>query len=257
VQLAIARESLIGKIFIADARYRAMPTLKANGIEIYYEMSGSGEPLLLIGGLGADVRQYRKTASSLSQNFTVISFDNRGAGGTDKPDIPYTIEMMADDTAGLLAGLKIGRAHVVGMSLGGRIAMALALRHPSMVKSLVLTSTFASQPKDKLPFRYNALVFLAGALRPFSKRIIPYYAFKRQLEASRSYGCAADLPKIAVPTLVLHGKKDTIAPFSMAEEIHAGIKGSKLIAFEGGHTFSMRQNEIYAATIKEFLAGID
>jgi pimeloyl-ACP methyl ester carboxylesterase len=233
-----------------------MPTLKVNGINIYYEVSGKGEPILMIGGLGADVRQYRRTARILSEKYSVISFDNRGAGGTDKPDVPYTIEMMADDAAGLLEALRIGRSHVVGMSLGGRIAMSLALRHPNLVKSLVLTSTFASQPKDKLPFRYNALVFLAGALRPLSENIIPYYAFKRQLEASRSYECTADLPRIAVPTLVLHGKKDTIAPYGKAEEMHAGIKGSKLLSFEGGHTFSMRQSEKYAATIMEFLAGM-
>jgi len=233
-----------------------MPTLKANGINIYYEMSGQGEPILLIGGLGSDVRQYRKAAMSLSKNHLAITFDNRGAGGSDKPDSPYTIEMMADDTAGLLAGLKIERAHVVGMSLGGRIAMSLALRHPGLVKSLVLTSTFASQPKDKLPRRYSILFRLAGALRPFRKNTMPYYAFKRQLEASRSYNCNDRLSNIRVPTLILHGKKDTIAPYYLAEEIHTGIKGSTLIAFKGGHTFPFQESERYLGAITEFVSDI-
>jgi pimeloyl-ACP methyl ester carboxylesterase len=86
---------------------------------------------------------------------------------------------------------------------------------------------------------------------------MPYYAFKRQLEASRSYNCNDSLSKIAVPTLILHGKKDAVAPYYLAEELHAGIKGSKIIDFDGGHTFSFRENERYARAIIDFLTGLN
>lgn len=120
-----------------------MPTIKANDINIYYELYGEGEPLVLIAGLGTDLTVYEPTINRLSKRFRVLAFDNRGVGRTDKPDIPYKIEIMADDTAELMNGVGINKAHVLGISMGGRIAMALALQHPSKVNSLVLAATSA------------------------------------------------------------------------------------------------------------------
>jgi len=117
-----------------------MPIAKVNDINMYYEMHGGGEPLVLIAGLGTDLTVYEPIINELSQKSKVLAFDNRGVGRTDKPDAPYAIEMMADDTAALMSGVGIEKAHVLGISMGGRIAMALALQHPDKVKSLVLTS---------------------------------------------------------------------------------------------------------------------
>ncbi len=105
-----------------------MPTIKINDINIYYEIHGEGEPLLLIPGLRNDVSEYQKIIDTLSTQFSVVALDNRGAGRTDKPDSPYSIEMMADDAAGLLNALGIEQAHILGVSMGGRIAADLALR---------------------------------------------------------------------------------------------------------------------------------
>src|SRR5579883_3264799 len=107
-----------------------MPTVSANNITIYYEIHGAGEPVTLIAGLNSDHTLYRGILPHLAARYQVILFDNRGVGQTDKPDIPYTIEMMAADTAGLLQVLGIERAHILGTSMGGRIAVALALQHP-------------------------------------------------------------------------------------------------------------------------------
>lgn len=231
-----------------------MPTVKVNDISMNYEVHGQGSPLVLIGGLGTDISVYRKMIRQLSEKHKVLAFDNRGSGRTDKPDIPYTIEMMADDTAALMASAGIERASVLGTSLGGRIAMALALRHPRRVSKLILTSTFASQPEKKLPRSYHAIKLATSWTHAFRNKTQPYYAFMHQLEASRKFVCTASLGDIRASTLILHGLKDKIAPFKLAEELHAGISGSKLIAFKGGHAFPLMQRERFITEVLAFLA---
>jgi 3-oxoadipate enol-lactonase len=232
----------------------AMPTVKVNDINMNYEIHGKGKPIVLIAGLGTDISVYRGLIRSLSEKYKLLVFDNRGVGRTDRPDTPYTIEMMADDTVGLMTSLGIEQANVLGISLGGRIAMDMALRHPDRVMKLVLTSTFASQPEKKLPTSIHIVKLIAASTRPFRKQTQPYYAFVRQLEASRGYVCSDRLGDIRAPTLILHGLKDNIAPFKLAEELNAGISDSKLISFRGGHTFSFRQRQEFIQEVSGFLA---
>src|SRR3989442_15734833 len=110
-----------------------MATANINGIEIYYEVHGSGEPLLLIMGLGANATGWYAQIPAFSKDYQVIAFDNRGAGRSEKPNEPYTMPQMAQDAVGVLDTLCIGAAHVFGMSLGGIIAQELALRHADRV----------------------------------------------------------------------------------------------------------------------------
>ncbi|MBF8302764.1 MAG: catD, partial [Candidatus Dadabacteria bacterium] len=94
-----------------------MPYARVNGIRIYYETYGEGFPVVLIGGLGSEIQSWATQIPIYSKHFQVIVFDNRGAGKSDKPDIPYTIELMADDTASLLDALGVESAFVVGKSM--------------------------------------------------------------------------------------------------------------------------------------------
>jgi pimeloyl-ACP methyl ester carboxylesterase len=118
-----------------------MPTLISNGIRLAYETHGDGPPLLLIAGVGYGAWFWHRIVPGLAGHFRVITFDNRGAGGSDKPDGPYTVPMMAADTAGLLDALQIKGACVMGHSLGGFIAQELAVTRPDLVGKLILAST--------------------------------------------------------------------------------------------------------------------
>ena len=122
-----------------------MPTATIRELDIYYETAGSGEPLLLIMGLGADANAWVRQTPVLSTRYRTIVFDNRGVGRSSKPPGPYSTAQMADEAAALLEHLDIDHAHVVGMSMGGMIAQEVALRHPQRVGTLTLACTY-SQP---------------------------------------------------------------------------------------------------------------
>lgn len=225
-----------------------------NGIQMYYEIRGEGKPLVLIAGLATDLTKYDGMIAKLSQSYKVVAFDNRGAGRTDKPDIPYSIEMMADDTSGLLTLLGIERAHIMGVSMGGRIAIALALQHPELVKSLILVSTSASRSSRTWTSRLLMAMPKVSIVRTMGEQYPqPYYAFVRQREASRNYEASDRLNEISVPTLILHGKRDRFTPYGFAEEMHARIRDSKLTGFNGGHLLVFfRRRELLDAVL-EFL----
>ena len=230
-----------------------MPTVKVSDINMYYEISGDGEPLVLIAGLGTDLTIYRPIIDRLSKKYRVVAFDNRGVGRTDKPDIPYTIEMMADDTAGLLRATGIKQAHVLGFSMGGRIAMALALQHPDLVKSLILTSTSPRQRNTRSMLRLRLMSLMPT--RRLRKYPQPYYAFNRQLIESRSYDCSDRLSEIKVPTLILHGTKDKLAPLETAEAMNKRIKGSEMKTYEGGHIFFMMSQEKFCNAVLDWMGS--
>ena len=117
--------------------------LKSASCDIAYEIRGEGPPLLLIMGLSARGAFWEDHILAYEKHFTCIVMDNRGAGDSAKPQGPYTSEMMADDSAALLKHLDLGPAHIAGISMGGIIAQSLALKHPALVKSLLLISTWS------------------------------------------------------------------------------------------------------------------
>jgi pimeloyl-ACP methyl ester carboxylesterase len=124
-----------------------MPKTNVGNVELYYEDHGSGDPLLLIMGLGADANGWMFQVPELSKHYRTIVFDNRGVGRSDKPAGPYSIAQMADEAVGLLDILEIERAHVCGISMGGMISQEVALKHPKRLRSLILGCTYA-KPDD-------------------------------------------------------------------------------------------------------------
>jgi 3-oxoadipate enol-lactonase len=232
-----------------------LPTVHANGIDIYYEIHGRGEPLLVIGGLGIDLTQLSKMIDEFSEKHQVIAFDNRGSGRSDKPDVPYSIGIMAEDAAELLAGIGVQRTTVLGVSLGGRIALSLAINHPELVNSLILVSTSARTDLRRgiLWWLSNQLLRIPAVRRVGTKYPQPYPAYVRQRDASRGYDVTGQLGEIRMPTLIIHGSGDRMVPYRKAEELHNGIDGSRLVAFEGGHLIMFSQAKKLVSTIEEFL----
>ena len=213
-----------------------MPVTHAGDIDMYYEVHGSGEPLVLIGGLANDVSEWEWMVNWCAQTHRVLAFDNRGAGRTDKPDAPYSIPMMADDTDALMEAVGMSHATVLGVSMGGRIALELALEHPDRVARLILVSTTASARPETSTSRMELLSMLSSRLFR-GKYPQPRHAFARQRQASRTYDCVDRLGEIHVPTTILHGRKDKIAPLREATAMRRGIPGSQLVTFSGGHLF--------------------
>jgi pimeloyl-ACP methyl ester carboxylesterase len=227
-----------------------MPIQRVGDIDMYYELRGSGDPVVLIGGLGNDVTEWEWLVERCAESNRVLAFDNRGAGRTDKPDSPYSIEMMAADTAGLMEALGISEATVLGASMGGRIALELALEHPELVTRLILVSTSAASRPDNGPTRMEMLRFV-GRFIFRGKHPQPAYAQAHQSQASHVYECLDRLGEIQVPTTIMHGRNDRIFPLRNAEDIRYGIEDSQLVTFRGGHWFFMRKER------KWFLDSVD
>ncbi len=241
-----------------------MPTVRANNVNLYYEKQGSGEPLVLIPYLAADQACYAFQVADYAKHFTCISVDLRGAGQSDKPDMPYSTELFADDVAAFMQAIGVERAHVTGLSLGAVVGMWLAIKHPEKVKTLSLHSSW---PKTDLflttvvegwramakglgdipevvitgilpwclrPETYAAKPDLIKTLADFvrSRPVQPVDAFMRASEAVMKHDCAAGLSQIKARTQITFGRFDMVTSTRFADTLHGQIKGSELHVFE-------------------------
>jgi len=128
--------------------------VEINKVKICYQVQGEGYPVVLIHGFGSKKESFMAQVPALSQEFKVISFDNRGSGKSGRPNIPYTMEMFVDDIKALLDYLTIDKVHLIGLSLGGMIGLNYVLKHPNTVNKLVLINTLAQFPNDFDPETY-------------------------------------------------------------------------------------------------------
>ena len=124
-----------------------MQRARVNGVELVYEIHGTGEPLVLIHGAQSDRSIFSGMLTDFTDQFEVLTFDQRGSGQSEKPDVEYTMGMIADDTAALMDHVGFSSAHIYGVSMGGMIAQELAIRHATHVRSLVLGCTTPGGPK--------------------------------------------------------------------------------------------------------------
>src|ERR1044071_718268 len=166
-----------------------MPKITSNGIELYYEIHGAGKPLVLIAGLGYSMWQWHRMVPILAEHFQVITFDNRGVGQSDKPAGPYTAQMLVTDTVDLLNGLNIEKAIILGHSMDGFIAQAMALDFPERLEKLILCSTNFGGPHH-IPVTPEAMKVLTDVSSDPLKR------FKNGLVVSTAPGWAESNPEM-------------------------------------------------------------
>ncbi len=256
--------------------------IKANGAELYYEVSGSGPYLVLIEGLGVATWLWEKQVSEFSKHFTMIVYDNRGVGKSEKPAGPYSISMMADDLSALLDTLKISKAHILGVSMGGFIAQDFALRNPQKVDRLVLVATSAGGA-DHVPMSPDVLsqMFVnEGPPREVVRRKLalayseefmkteavehlidlrladpqPPHAFMAQAAAGAAFNLSEKVKEIKAPCLIMAATGDRLVPVANAHNLSKKIPNSQLKIYEGyGHQFFVEIHERFNRDVIEFL----
>jgi 3-oxoadipate enol-lactonase len=250
-----------------------MTQITIGDININYEIQGSGEPLLMIMGLSFSLRDWgKKFTELLAQYYQLILFDNRDAGLTSQSTRPYTIADMADDAAGLLDALKIPKAHVFGVSMGGAIAQQFALKYPDKLDKLILGCTMAggacSQPGDisgvingnlsDLLFTPTFIHNNRQELAKFLAATTPFHsqgnALERQLQAFATHDTCDTLAEIKAFTLILTGDQDIAIPRSNSDLLAAKIPNLKLeIIADAAHGFSYSHPDTTADLIHLFL----
>jgi 3-oxoadipate enol-lactonase len=258
-----------------------MPFADSKGCRIYYDVSGTGEPLLLVAGQGADHHSWAGVREMLAARHEVIVYDHRGTGQSDKPsEPPYTTRMMAEDAIAALDDLGIGRAHAYGVSMGGRIGQWLGIDHGDRLGGLVLCSTtpgdahgvirdaeitkamanLASDPAAQALITrevYSAQWMSANRERLMAQAQYspPPFAQALHFQCSQTHDAWDALPKIKNPTLVMHGSADRLNPTANAQLLASAIPRAELRLIAGGlHGCSTERADECNAIVLDFLA---
>ena len=264
-----------------------MSTIKTNGVELYYERRGSGDPLLLVHGLLFSAASWRDQVDVLSAEYDVIAVDLRGQHRSETTgDLAgFDLWNQAEDIHGLITQLGIAPVHYAGLSMGGMIGMRLALRHPEDLRDLVLLDTSARGEDPEKVERYEAMrhvmkkgelehvlpglpvVFFADAyVADFPGKVEEWFESLRLCNtnglemSSRAVDYRDDisdqLGHIKLPTLVIHGREDVPIPVEEAELLAARIPGARLELVEAaGHQSNMDHPVEITALIRAFLAA--
>jgi aminoacrylate hydrolase len=260
-----------------------MPKANIGDAEIYYEEHGSGEPLLLVSGLGGTAAYWKPNIPALAAKYRVIVHDHRGAGQSTHSRIRYSVDQMTDDVLRLMDHLKIERAHLVGHSTGGAIGQTMAIRNPERLRKLVLFATWTKADKffrqlfearralltqvGKEAYGRGGTLFLYPPSWIKANEVLveereklsiatfaPPEVVASRIDAIVAFDRTAGLGSIRTPTLVLGAKDDVITPAYFSEELARDIPGAKLeIMPEGGHCASETALEAFNRAVVSFL----
>jgi 3-oxoadipate enol-lactonase len=259
-----------------------MPYTENDGANIWYEVSGEGDPLLLIMGLGADSTGWILQRKPFAERYQVIVFDNRGVGRSSCPPPPFSTEQMAGDALAVLDAVGIERAHVLGVSLGGAIAQHVALRAPERVRSLILAATWAgpsvwrSRVRDvqlavartagrealitlRMLFVFSPLLFndnpqLADLIqKTLLESPATLEGYLAQVDAAEFHDARARLGELTMPTLAITGRRDVLVPPELTEEIASSIAGAELVKLESAHAIQFEEVAAFNDAVLSFL----
>jgi 3-oxoadipate enol-lactonase len=263
-------------------------TRATDGVRIHYQELGwpKGEPILMIQGLGADLKGWTLQRLRFAPRYRTIALDNRGAGRSDKPFGRYTLEQMAEDAVSVLDAAGVDRAHVMGASMGGAIAQILAVRHPERVRSLVLACTACenhawrrellaqwaavANERGMREMSQRAMRWLVGgrSLRRYSPALgmlgplamrMPSYAFASQVRAILDIDDSIrfQLKSLDVPTLVVVGNQDILTPRGDSEQLAELIPGAELVVISGAaHGLMVEHASTFNRVVARFLSSV-
>jgi pimeloyl-ACP methyl ester carboxylesterase len=236
--------------------------VRAGELDIWTEQVGQGPDVLLIGGLGDTVESWQFQLDGLADRYRLTAFDNRGVGRTAMPPGPVSVEQMADDAARVLGALDIPSAHVAGFSGGSIVSQELALRHPDLVRSLVLQSTWPAMdpylrtwllsvrwqvevaPSERAFLEgfflwiYTARAHNNGTVDQFIEEVLAFphkqttEDLHRYINAFVGHDTTDRLPQIAAPTLVLAGGRDSTARPPLGRAVADRIPGARFEVME-------------------------
>jgi pimeloyl-ACP methyl ester carboxylesterase len=261
-----------------------MAEVRVDNVRLHYEVTGSGDPLLMVMGLGGSSAGWApELITELAHSFRTIVYDNRGTGQSDKPDVPYSLEMFAADAIAILDDLNISRVHLFGVSMGGMIAQEVALRDGARLQTLTLgCTTFGGKnavppppesiklltaPRNGLsdeevirrgwPLAYTPEYIkghraeLEASIPRLLVNATPTFIFKRHLDATYGLKTYDRLPEIKTPTLVITGAKDVLIPARNSEILSERIPGARLYIIQNaGHAFFNEARQVF---LKEFV----
>jgi pimeloyl-ACP methyl ester carboxylesterase len=259
-----------------------LSTLSINDIKLYYDVSGKGEPLLLIAGMGSDSQSWDSILPELTKQFTVITFDNRGSGRTTPHEAPFSIQDLTEDAIALIKHLKFEKISILGHSMGGFVAQDCAIRYPEYVSNLILAATYPcnSQRNNELFSDWisnqerglpQSLWFKTLFYWIFTKKFFcdctilegaiqgsihyPYpqspTAFKNQVKAIRDFNVVDNLPKIKHKTTIICGEEDILF---FADDI---IKAFEKIPNKTIYTIKNAAHSIHVEQPTEFIKVVN
>jgi 3-oxoadipate enol-lactonase len=250
-------------------------TIQAGSLRLAYSIVGSGEPVLLLHGAGGDGASWEYQIKALSERYQVIFPDQRGHGASSVPPGPYTIKQFASDALALCQSLNLEAVHVMGHSLGGMVALSMALSSPSSVRSLSIINSTSSSGKSRGGL-INAYIKTRGMARfarqncklhlpdkgqePLCERLVevmgnnPKEGYIATQGAVDSFDVSKRLHEIKCPTLIVHSAQDAI-PKEDKDLMTREIKGAKMVTIEDSrHVVLWDQPERLNQCLLEFLS---
>ncbi len=259
-----------------------MPVCRVNGINIYYELHGDGEPVIFGNGVFSNTLGWLNQVPVFSKEYQVILYDMRGQGQSDKPPGPYSFDIHAEDQKALLDELGISKVHHVGISYGAELGLVFALKYPEMLKSLVVCSGVsyvgpllnhmcqlwrsvcrlgdpdlffhATVPLNFGPtFLKEQAAFLERAKERYAE--LEFAPFVSLLDAFLSLNITDQLSQIAIPTCIIAGEDDILKPANpYSSVIHDKISNSEMIIVrDSGHAVTFERPEEFNSIVLGFL----
>jgi pimeloyl-ACP methyl ester carboxylesterase len=257
-----------------------MEVIRANGLDVAYERAGAGPPIVFVHGAASDSRLWRPQLAALADEFTVVAWDEPGAGRSEDAPAGFGLTDYADCLAALVDALKLGPAHVAGLSWGGTVALELYRRRPGAAATLILVDTYAgwkgSLPEEELRARIAHAEATFGAPTEYFDPTLPGLfsadppeeavaaleemaadvrpeSMKTSLTAMAEADLRDLLPGIAVPTLLVWGEQDARSPLSVARQFEEAIPDTTLVVIpDAGHVSNLEQPELFNDAVRAF-----